>query len=66
MTHKPKVWKKQKKRYERQAEQLRERVHGLETDLFCLWEYICSEDLMDEAREYLMENTSKGIPFDFE
>ncbi len=66
MAHKTKVWEKQEKRDERRAGQFRERIKGLETDLFCLREYICSEGLMDEAREYLMENAGKGIPFDFE
>lgn len=66
MAHKTKVWEKQEKGFERRVGQLRERIHGLETDLFCLWEYICLEGLMEEAREYLMENADKGIPFDFE
>ncbi len=45
---------------------LRERIRRLETDSFCLWEYICTEGLTEEAREYLMENADKGIPFDLE
>ena len=49
-----------------EAGRLRERIRWLEADLFCLWEYICMEGLVEDAREYLMENVGKGIPFDFE
>ncbi len=62
MAQKPKTLKRQGKR---ESERLRERIRWLETDLFCLWEYICSEGLIEEAREYLRENADKGIPFDF-
>ena len=48
------------------TERLRGRIRRLQTDLFCLWEYICSEGLIEEAREYLIENAGKDIPFDFE
>ena len=60
----------QKKAFGKQGKgetgRLRERIRWLETDLFCLWEYICMEGLVEDAREYLMENVGKGIPFDFE
>lgn len=66
MAHGTKILKKQKRRHTQETGQLRERIRGLETDLFCLWEYICSENLANEAREYLEENADNGIPFDFE
>lgn len=63
MAQKRKAIKKQGKE---ETGKLRERIRRLETDLFCLWEYICTEGLTEEAREYLMENAEKGIPFDLE
>lgn len=63
MTQKRKAIKKQGKE---ETGKLRERIRRLETDLFCLWEYICTEGLTEEAREYLMENADKGMPFEFE
>lgn len=33
-------------------------------ELFFLWEYICSEGLAEEARDYLEENADNWIPFD--
>lgn len=32
------------------------RMRKLERNVFCLWEYICTEGLAEEAREYLLEN----------
>ncbi len=66
MAHGTKILKEQKRRHAQETGQLRERIRGLETDLFCLWEYICSENLANEAREYLEENADNDIPFDFE
>ena len=63
MAEKRKAIKKQGKD---ERGKLRERIRRLETDLFCLWEYICTEGLTEEAREYLMENADKGIPFGLE
>ena len=63
MAQKLKAIKKQGKE---ETGKLREHIRRLETDLFCLWEYICAEGLTEEAREYLIENADKGIPFDLE
>lgn len=32
--------------------------------LFFLWEYLASEELQDEAREYLLEHEDDDIPFE--
>lgn len=32
--------------------------------LFFLWEYLASEGLQDEAREYLLEHEDDDIPFE--
>ncbi len=32
--------------------------------LFFLWEYLSSEGLQDEAREYLLEHENDDIPFE--
>ena len=63
MAEKVKAIKKQGKE---ETVKLRKRIRRLETDLLCLWEYICTEGLTEEAREYLMENADKGMPFDLE
>lgn len=48
------------------AARLKKRIRYLEKNLFYLWEYICTEGFTEEAREYLMENADKSVPFDFE
>ena len=63
MAQKIKVVKKPVKKGEAR---FRKRIRQLEAGLFCLWEYISSEGLAEEAREYLAENADRGVPFSLE
>lgn len=64
--HGKKVRKEQAGREIRETGRLREHIRELEKKLFCLWGFICTEGLIEEAREYLEENADSDIPFDFE
>lgn len=50
----------------RQKKSAREHIHDLEHELFFLWEYLCSEGLWNEAKEYLEEHEQDEIPFGYE
>lgn len=48
-----------------QKKSAREHIHDLEHELFFLWEYLCSEGLWNEAKEYLEEHEADAIPFGY-
>lgn len=50
----------------RQKKSAREHIRDLEHELFFLWEYLCSEGLWSEAKEYLEEHEQDEIPFGYE
>lgn len=47
-------------------EAMKAHIRETEHDLFYLWEYICSEGLWSEAKEYLDEHREDPIPFGWE
>lgn len=63
--HGKKSLKKRERRYIiREAELQSRYIRKLEADLFCLWKYIYSESLLDEAVEYVEENADNIFSFE--
>lgn len=59
-----KALKKRERRYIiREAELQSQYIRKLEAYLFCLWKYIYSESLLDEAVEYVEENADNIFSF---
>lgn len=58
------IWEKLRRWLKRRTERKKRRVRKLEITLFSLWEYICTEGLAEEARDYLLMNEGNWYPFD--
>lgn len=52
-------------RSEPTAEEIKTHVKKLEHQLFYLWEYVCSENLWSEAKEYIEEHEDAPILFGY-
>lgn len=53
-------------RPESTSEEIKGHVRKLEHELFYLWEYVCSEGLWSEAKEYIEDHEDDPIPFGYQ